>query len=267
VVTHKSFTLPPEIAVKGYTLITVGGDQGNDGVVDSTGDNISEKNSHFCELTAAYWIWKNTNTPIKGFCHYRRYFSNPSLRYSLDNLVSIEEIEERIGARDNVVVLPERKYYDITSEELYLQCGYEKDLQITRQVIQEQYPSYLSDYDSLLRGNTGHLANMLIAPAKVYDDYCSWLFGILFEVERRTDLSGYTKAEARIFGYLSERLLDIWLNANHIHEIEYQVVNSEKDIGSAYAFKQCAMRCGLYRTAKNMLWALHRLSQKKSVRK
>lgn len=46
---------------------------------DNTGDNISGKNGMYCELTAQYWAWKNTDADYYGFMHYRRYFSfNPS---------------------------------------------------------------------------------------------------------------------------------------------------------------------------------------------
>ena len=43
-------------------------------------ENISEKNNIYCEMTAAYWAWKNIrklypNIDYIGLCHYRRYFN------------------------------------------------------------------------------------------------------------------------------------------------------------------------------------------------
>jgi len=49
----------------------------SDIIGDDTGDNISKKNPHYCELTALYWAWKNydklDNPDYIGFMHYRRH--------------------------------------------------------------------------------------------------------------------------------------------------------------------------------------------------
>lgn len=48
---------------------------------DSDGDNISYNNAYCCELSATFWLWKNTEADYKGLFHYRRFmtFENQSI--------------------------------------------------------------------------------------------------------------------------------------------------------------------------------------------
>ena len=54
---------------------------------------------------------------------------------------------------------------------------------------------------------------MCIMNWKDFDSYCSWVFDILRKVENLTDISHYNPVQKRIYGYMSERLLNVWLLA------------------------------------------------------
>lgn len=267
VVTHKPFVLNNSLKQKGYELITVGNNKkalrNNDGATDRTGDSIFQKNANYCELTAAYWIWKNTTGDIKGFCHYRRYFTRPTVKYNVSKVISLAELKDILEQQaGDTIILPKRRYYNQSSEELYLECGYKKDLTTTRNVIKEKYPEYLSDFDKMLNNNTGYLTNMMVAKAEIYDAYCRWLFDILFEVEKRTNLTGYSVQEARIFGYISERLVDVWITHNGINCIEYQSINTEQNINAKYMIDIMAERLRLYKGIKDTLFYFHKFKEK-----
>ena len=92
VLTHKKFELPLDNLYKPLLngSITYEDDFGY--LRDDSGDNISDLNKYYAELTGVYWAWKNSDADIIGFCHYRRYFAkNISLK-----LLKKEDIEETL---------------------------------------------------------------------------------------------------------------------------------------------------------------------------
>ena len=75
VVSHKSYKMP---SFSIYLPLEVGADSRDEHffeLKDNTGNNISNKNPYYCELTGLYWAYKNLNDyDILGLVHYRRYF-------------------------------------------------------------------------------------------------------------------------------------------------------------------------------------------------
>lgn len=186
---------------------------------DNTGDNISWKNENYCELTGMYWMWKNVKCDIIGLCHYRRFFVENQ------TILRREEIEELMGQYD-LVIAAGAKSQEGSARAHYVSRHEEKDLSTCGAVIRDLCPEYYPAFERTLDSNLMSLANMLIAPKAIYDEYCAWLFAILFEVEKRTDLSGYDAYQRRIYGFLSERLIRVWLmmQAYRVGEVHVEMI-------------------------------------------
>ncbi|MDE3750527.1 DUF4422 domain-containing protein [Pediococcus pentosaceus] len=220
VAAHKKFPMPADKDL--YLPVLVGATKNyKNGIKyqrDDEGDNISYKNSNYNELTAIYWAWKNLDADVIGLVHYRRLFSM-SRKRELDNILNRNDIESLLDKAP--IILPKkRNYYIETNYSHYVHAHHKEPLDETRKVIQKNYPKYLNAFDSVMKQKSAHMFNMFIMKNKEFKQYASWLFDILFEVERNIDISDYSVQEARVFGYISELLLDVWIETNDKKYIE-----------------------------------------------
>lgn len=220
VVTHKNIQLElPE----NYKIIGVG----NNNIItenlhDDTGDNISSKNKNYCELTALYWLWKNSQDDFVGLEHYRRMFLN-------DNI-------NEVGLLSETEILSILKKYDIivptlfdnktrTVYQHYLESHKKRDLDLTKNIINDRYPEYSESFNQFMNSRYEYGFNMMITRKDILNEYSKWLFDILFTLENKIDISEYDEYQQRIYGFLSERLFNVWIKYKKYNVKENVVAN------------------------------------------
>ena len=237
VATHKAYWMPEDPV---YLPVQVGA-EGREPLgytPDNTGDNISGKNPHYCELTGLYWAWKNLEADAVGLAHYRRHFSNGKhFGDKRNRVISGTEIEFCLKEAD--VLLPRPRHYWIeTNYSQYAHAHHAADLDTTREIIVERCPDYLAAFDASMKRTRGHRFNMFIMRRKLLEEYCTWLFDILFELERRLDISSYSANDSRVFGFVSERLLDVWLETKRVpcQELPYVFLENQNWLKKGAAF-------------------------------
>ncbi len=204
---------------------------------DDTGDNISSKNSSYCELTGLYWAWKNLidkDIEYIGLCHYRRYFNFKVSRFNIRNFLpvnleefkkinfSASEIPNVLKEYDIILAKPRIYRYNLSYD--YSKRHISSDLEILKTVIEELTPEYIAAYNEVMDNNKLSHYNMFITNKHIFDDYCTWLFKILQELEKRIDISAYNAVQARIWGYMGERLLNIYVNKNDLKVKYYPII-------------------------------------------
>lgn len=235
VAAHKKFPMPEK---KGYLPILVGATKnykpGIEYQRDDEGENISAKNPNYNELTAVYWAWKNLkDIDAIGLVHYRRLFFD-SKPYNLNNVISIENVEKLLTKYD--VILPKkRNYYIETNYSHYIHAHHQEPLDKTREIIKMNYPQYLSKYDQVMKRRKAHMFNMFIMKRDAFESYCTFIFSVLGKLEKKVNLTEYSVQEKRVFGYISELLMDVWLETNAFSyvELNWRQLGGKKNIKKA----------------------------------
>lgn len=197
---------------------------------DAQGEHISEKNDLYCELTALYWAWKNLPADALGLMHYRRYLGEPKRccgrRPLRERIANGEELAAYL--EEKPILLPKKRDYFIENrEDQYIHAHGRESLDMLRSVLREKCPQYLPALNSSLKRTAGHCFNIFVMRRDLADAYCSWMFDTLFEVEARMREQMPEAIAPRLFGFLSERMMDCWLETNGYDYMELPVVNME----------------------------------------
>ncbi len=217
IATHKKYFMPSD---KIYIPLHVGAEGKVDerGNIldfgyekDNTGENISDLNPYFCELTGLYWMWKNIKADYLGLAHYRRHFC---FRRKGDKWKSVlNSNEARLLCDQYDVIVPIKRHYVIESlASHYSHTHYKEHLDRTREIIERRYPQYLVNYDRILKKTSGYMFNMFLMRQDLLNDYCEFLFDILFDLDKQVDISEYSPFQARYPGRIGELLINVWLD-------------------------------------------------------
>ncbi len=227
VATHKKYQMPSSDL---YLPLQVGA-KGKEKLgyqTDDTKDNISAKNSSFCELTGLYWAWKNLSADYIGLVHYRRYFASKTRKK--DKFSAILTKEEALKYLENydIIVPKKRKYWIETIYSHYKHTHYVETLDETIKIIQKLYPEYTESLNKTLKRTYMYAFNMFIMKKEYLDEYCTWLFKILFALEKKMKNKKYDAFHARFYGRISEILFNVWLNYKGYQYKEIPFIYMEK---------------------------------------
>ena len=211
---------------------------------DNTGDNISNKNPYYSELTGLYWIWKNDDSKpddIVGLNHYRRYFSEPTKKSETENkLLGGRTIKKLLKKYDFIINGIPTDFIgagDGSSDSAY--TNYKdshiiEDLDNALKCIKKLFPNlYDTIYHEVFYNGAMCLCNMFITKKKYLDEYCSFLFPVFRMLEYYIDFDdnehqGYNQ---RVFGFLAERIFRPWLIATGHSGVQGRGLDWEKFSG------------------------------------
>ena len=205
---------------------------------DNIGDNISDMNCFYNELTAYYWVWKNYQLKeYIGMCSYRRYFD------FFDNIDIIEDM-----LKNNDIILPKKEILkEKTLIEHYGNNHNVDDLKMVLDILCEKHPSYINDCEKIVNDNKIYCNGMFIMKKEDFINYCEFLFPIIEEFLKRKQFNNcddvlkhvvnnkekyiknvaITKSpiyQSRIGGFLNERLLTIFVNHNFKNIVEIPMI-------------------------------------------
>lgn len=198
---------------------------------DNSGDNISHKNSIYCEMTAIYWGWKNLKADYIGLCHYRRYFTfdkksfksriidtlryyktrcignifNPGTNYAKNGQINIadknifekksiifsEIIKEKINKKRFDAIVPMPYLFACRNVRQFFEVLGREHISLICDIVSEISPALYPYLQKTFMSNKLYAANMFIMKSEIYNDYCNTIFPILFEHEKRTLEKGW----------------------------------------------------------------------------
>lgn len=166
-------------------------------LTDDTGENISAKNKQYCEMSATYWVWKNTNHAWTGIEHYRRHL-----------LVTPKMLD---GGADAILPLP---YLCCPNTMAQFRRFVSADVQrALLRALKTLHPLEYGRYEKILYGPYQYTYNIFCARRAVLEDYCEWFFEITEYMETMSDEVPEIR-ETRALSYAAEVLTNLYFMYN-----------------------------------------------------
>lgn len=178
---------------------------------DDEGTNISDKNRMYCEMTAVYWIWKNTDHDWVGIEHYRRHL-----------LVKPKMLKENVDA---IMPLPYICYPNEMAQ--FLRFTTEDVLDALLMALNALHPEEYDSYLKILYGKYQYTYDLVCARRYVFDNYCRWFFEITEYMERSFSKKVPELIETRAFSYVAEVLTNLYFM---YHQRDLRILHVEKAI-------------------------------------
>lgn len=185
----------------------------NYSLLDDSGNNISSSNAYWGELTGLYWIWKNReflSSDVVGFAHYNKVLD-----------IKRSDVEKYFDEENGTWI--------VRDPVRMVRHDYPKDIIVLEDVLKTKYPeSYIAwerifDHEGASQSKQENCVNceMFFTTASEFDNYCRFIFDVLFEVKRRIGEVDRPPYHKRYLAFLGERLLSVYLmqkgeNAKHV---------------------------------------------------
>lgn len=206
---------------------------------DNDGENISDRNFTFCELTAQYWAWKNLEADYIGLCHYRRFFCFSETKEKPNDHAQIVEpvlspysirkyrlndevlIREAVSKADLIrapywdvseSVTPAGKKRTIREHMIGYGLFTDKDVDKLIEIVSRLAPEYRDALVQYLNGSKYLGYNCFIMKRNLFDRLCSFEFPVLLEFDRDFSYENMTTTRKRICGYFGEILYSVFIN-------------------------------------------------------
>jgi hypothetical protein len=184
---------------------------------DDSGDNISVKNPYYSELTGLYWASHNVDdADYMGLCHYRRFFLNES-----GIIMNAQDYSDIF--QDYDIILPKATLHPKPYREVYAEAHNLQDLLLVGKAIEKLHPEYAPYFREALESNLVFSGNLFVTDSTRFKAYTNWLFSIFDVVEGQIDPDRYDNYHKRVYGFLSEQLLSVWVAKNELTVYEANV--------------------------------------------
>lgn len=180
------------------------------------------------------------NFEVKGVVQYRRFFVRKTAALNqflgikvFSNVITEKDIKRLLKNSD--LILPRRsklKSKSITVYSHYAKHHIEKDMIILSDIIKTYHNEYYTSLKYVMESDISNIFthNLIIARAEIFDDYSNWLLGILTKLEEKIDFSSRDSYQSRVLGFISERLINVYITYHNLKVSEVEIRVLSKDL-------------------------------------